>query len=78
MRVIGISIDKAKLEEFATYESKGGNTYYNLAVVVLDQENHLGQDVLVHDKQTKDERMAKAPKNYCGGGKTLFNKAYNK
>ena len=77
MRVIGISVDIDKIKHFKIHTSKGGKRYYNLTVVCMDYENNMGQDVLVHEKQSKKERDERVKQKFCGGGKQLWETTEN-
>jgi hypothetical protein len=73
-RIISIALKKSKLEKIPTFKGKEGEEYYNMDVIVNDQPDKFGQDVSVTEKQTKEDRMAKKPKNYIGSGKTVWSK----
>lgn len=47
-------------------------SWKNYTVSVSDQTNDFGKNVSVWEEQTKEQREAKAPKNFCGGGKVVW------
>ena len=73
-RIISIALKKSKLEKIPTFKGKEGEEYYNMDVILNDQPDKFGQDVSVTEKQTKEDRVAKKPKNYIGSGKTVWSK----
>ena len=64
-----IRVDKLPKEKFI--KGKDGAVYYNLTVSVND-ETRYGNNVSITDSQTKEEREAKAQKNYLGNGKVVW------
>jgi hypothetical protein len=71
--IITLSLKKEDIDNLpkgAIYEGK--NTYYNLSVVVNDENDNYGQNVAVTAGQSKEERDAKAPKKYVGNGKVVW------
>ena len=47
-------------------------TYKNYTVSINDNTNEWGKNVSVWEQQTKEEREAKAQKNYCGNGSVFW------
>ena len=47
-------------------------TYKNYTIGVNDDTNQWGNTCSVWEQQTKEEREAKTPKNYCGNGKVVW------
>jgi hypothetical protein len=60
------------LKEKNKKKAKNGKTYYNFDIIVLNEKNNYGKDVMIVDSQTKEERLAKVPTNYIGQGE-VFN-----
>lgn len=66
--LIGLSIDVTKIDK-----SKLGNgKYLNLTVSVEDETNQYGQNVSAYLQQTKEEREAKANRQYLGNGRVFW------
>lgn len=72
MRIISASIDLSKIDKSKIIPGKQGAKYYNLDIIVSDEKNKYGQDTSISDKQSKEEREAKAKRNYLGNGKTVW------
>jgi len=64
-----IRVDKLPKEKFI--KGKDGAVYYNLTIS-LNDETRYGNNVAIIDSQTKEERLAKAQKNYLGNGKVVW------
>ena len=64
-----IRVDKLPKEKFV--KGKDGAVYYNLTISIND-ETRFGNNVAIMDSQTKEEREAKAQKNYLGNGKVVW------
>ena len=64
-----IRVDKLPKEKFI--KGKDGAVYYNLTISVND-ETRYGNNVAVMDSQTKEERLAKAQRNYLGNGQVVW------
>ena len=64
-----IRVDKLPKEKFI--KGKDGAVYYNLTISIQD-ETRYGNNVAFMDSQTKEEREAKAQKNYLGNGKVVW------
>jgi hypothetical protein len=47
-------------------------TYKNYTIAVNDETNKFGQNVSMYKEQTKEQREAKAPKEYIGNGKVFW------
>lgn len=80
MKIISASIDLSKLDKTKIQKlDKDGNPYkdgkmfYNVDIIVNDEPNQFGQDTSISTAQTKEERLAKAKRNYVGNGKTVWN-----
>ena len=64
-----IRVDKLPKEKFV--KGKDGAVYYNLTISVNDDTRY-GNNVAIMDSQTKEEREAKAQRNYLGNGKVVW------
>ena len=64
-----IRVDKLPKEKFI--KGKDGAVYYNLTIS-LNDETRYGNNVAIMDSQTKEEREAKAQRNYLGNGKIVW------
>jgi hypothetical protein len=70
-RLINASINLDKLDKNKIVKGKKGN-YYNFTIKIHDELNQYDQDTSIYDSQSKEERDAKAEKNYLGNGKTTW------
>lgn len=70
-KLIALSIDVKKLDKSKLVEGAKG-TYANLTVSVNDEEDQYGNNVSIWEGQTKEEREAKAPRNFLGNGKVIW------
>jgi hypothetical protein len=71
--IITLSLKKEDIDNFpksAIYEGK--STYYNLSVIINDDNDKFGQNVSVTAAQTQEEREAKKPKVFVGNGKVVW------
>lgn len=71
--IITLSLKKEDIDNLpksAIFEGK--STYYNLSVVVNDENDKFGQNVSVIAAQSEDERKAKTPKKFVGNGKVVW------
>lgn len=64
-----IRVDKLPKEKFI--KGKDGAVYYNLTIS-LNDDTRYGNNVAIMDSQTKEEREAKAQRNYLGNGKVVW------
>jgi hypothetical protein len=72
--LMGLSIDVTKIDKSKLVNGK----YLNLTVSVQDETNQWGQNVSAYHEQSKEEREAKANRNYLGNGKVFWtNKIIN-
>jgi len=71
-KLISISIDLKKIPKDRIIEGKNGGKYINFDVTIKDEPDQYGQDCSVSIRQSKEEREAKQPKQFCGNGKKLF------
>lgn len=51
---------------------KGKDGYKNYTISVSDETNQYGQNVVMYEAQTKEEREAKQPKKYIGNGSVVW------
>lgn len=70
-KMISLRIDVSKIDKSKLFKG-GKGTYLDLTVALNDQADQFGRDVSVWVQQSKDERSANQPKNYLGGGKTIY------
>lgn len=72
MSKINCSIDLNKIDESKVKAHANGARYYDFDVQLMKQPDDWGKTHTVIQGQTKDERMAKAPKVYLGKGKEFI------
>jgi hypothetical protein len=46
--------------------------YKNYTISISDETNQYGQNVVMYEAQTKEEREAKTPKKYIGNGSVVW------
>ena len=63
--LINVSINLDKLDKSKIIKGKKGN-YYKLTLSVQDQTSAYGDNASIFDTQSKEERDAKANRNYVG------------
>ena len=51
---------------------KGKEGYKNYTISVSDETNQYGQNVVMYEAQTKEEREAKQAKKYIGNGSVVW------
>ena len=71
-RIIGASIDVIKIDKSKLIEGKNGAKYYNFDIIVNDEPDKFGKDVVITAGQSKEEREAKEKRVYIGSGKTMW------
>lgn len=69
--LLNFSINLDKLDKSRVIKGAKGN-YYDLTVSISDQTSQYGNNVSVFDSQTKEQREAKAEKNYVANGKVVW------
>lgn len=69
--IIRYSLNLDKLDKSKVVKGKKG-TYYDLTLSVNDEISQYGDNVSVYDTQSKEERQAKANRNYVGNGKVVW------
>jgi hypothetical protein len=63
-KIINISIDVKMISKEKIKVNANGSHYYNMTVMERKEPDTYGNTNYVVEAQTKDERAAKAPKNY--------------
>lgn len=51
---------------------KGKDGYKNYTISISDETNQYGQNVVMYEAQTKEERLSKQPKKYIGNGMVVW------
>ena len=75
--IVNISIDLNKLDKSKEVAGKNGARYYNLSLVINDQDNEWGNNVQITEPQTKEERQAKTKKTFVGAGTSVWRNGEN-
>lgn len=70
-KLLSLSIDVTKIDKSRLYKGQKG-TYLKLTVGINDEPDQFGNNVSSWEEQTKEERDAKAQRNFLGNGKVLF------
>ena len=52
---------------------KGKDGYKNYTISISDETNQYGQNVVMYEQQSKEERENKVPKKYIGNGSVIWN-----
>jgi hypothetical protein len=52
---------------------KGKDGYKNYTISISDETNQYGQNVVMYEQQSKEERENKVPKKYIGNGNVIWN-----
>lgn len=63
-KIINISIDVKMISKDKIKVNPNGSHYYSMTVMERKEPDNYGNTHYVVEAQTKDERAAKAPKNY--------------
>ena len=74
--IISASIDLTKIDKAKIYEGKKGK-YYPITVVLNDEPGQYGDSGYIMTEQTKEERDAKAQKQYLGNVKVVWTNGQN-
>ncbi len=69
--LLACSIDVTKIKKERLYAGKKG-LYLNLMVEIKDEPDKFGNYVATWQNQTEQERAEKAPRNYLGTGKIVW------
>ena len=70
-KILNVSINVDKINKAKLIKGKKG-TYVSLNIAVNDEKDQFDNDCSVWENQSKEEREAKAPKNYLGNGKVIW------
>ena len=74
--IISASIDLTKIDKAKIYEGKKGK-YYPITVILNDEPGQYGDSGYIMTEQTKEERDAKAQKQYLGNVKVVWTNGQN-
>jgi len=69
--LINFQLDLNKLDKNKIVKGKKG-TYYDLTISVSEKTDPYGNNVSAFDKETKEDRDAKTPRNYVGNGNVFW------
>ena len=72
MQIVNISLNLGKIDKTKIVKGKKGK-YLPITFFISDEEDQFGNNVSCIQAQTEDERKEKAPRNYLGNGKVVFN-----
>jgi hypothetical protein len=70
-QLISASIDVTKISKDKLVKGDKG-TYLNITISINDEVDQYGNQAGIYESQSKDEREAKAKKNYLGNGKIAW------
>jgi hypothetical protein len=71
-QLLAVSIDLTKIDKTQIIEGKNGGKYVNVTLSVNDEDDKFGNNVSLWQSQSKEEREAKASRNFLGNGKKLW------
>ena len=71
-KLIKLSIDVTAIPKESIKPHTNGKKYVSVDCWVNDEVDRFGKDVSLNISQTKEERDAKTPKTYIGGGETKW------
>ena len=71
-QIISASIDLAKIDKSKIVAGKNGALYYNINIIINDDVDQYGNICGITNTQSKEEREAKAKKQYIGNGKQVW------
>ena len=74
--IVSANIDLTKINKSKIYEGKKGK-YYPITIVLNDEPGQYGDSGYIMTEQTKDERDAKAQKEYLGNVKVVWTNGQN-
>ena len=69
--LINVNLNLQKLPKEKFVQGKKG-VYYNFTISVNDETNQFGNNIVMYDSQTKEEREARKDKVYIGDGKVVW------
>jgi hypothetical protein len=70
-QLISASIDVTKISKEKLVKGEKG-TYLNITISINDEVDQYGNQAGIYESQSKEEREAKAKKNYLGNGKIAW------
>lgn len=70
-QLFSASIDVTKISKDKLVKGEKG-TYLNVTISINDEEDNYGNVLTITESQTKEEREAKAKKNYLANGKLVW------
>lgn len=70
-QLFSASIDVSKISKEKLVKGEKGN-YLNVTISINDEEDNYGNVLTITESQTKEERDAKAKKNYLANGKLVW------
>jgi len=74
--IVSANIDLTKINKSKIYEGKKGK-YYPITIVLNDEPGQYGDSGYIMTEQTKEERDAKAQKEYLGNVKVVWTNGQN-
>tara|TARA_R110002074_G_scaffold398685_1_gene590857 strand:+ start:1325 stop:1606 length:282 start_codon:yes stop_codon:yes gene_type:complete len=70
-KILNVSVNVEKINKAKLIKGKKG-TYLSLNIAINDEKDQFENDCSVWENQSKEEREAKADKNYLGNGKIIW------
>lgn len=70
-QLFSASLDVSKISKDKLVKGEKGN-YLNITISVNDEEDSYKNLASIYESQTKEERKAKAPRNYLGNAKLVW------
>ena len=70
-KMMSAKLDVNKIDKSKLFKGAKG-TYLDVTIVLNDEPDKFGNTVSIIQSQTKEERDAKADKNYLGNGKVFW------
>jgi hypothetical protein len=71
-KLINLSIDLTKIDKSKINNHPNGSKYYSITVELKDEADAFGNNVSAWNAQTKEERAAKANRQFIGNGKVIW------
>jgi hypothetical protein len=71
-KLIKLSIDLTAIPKGKIKDHTNGKKYVSIDCWVNDEVDRFGKNVSLNISQSLEERNAKSPKVFCGGGETKF------
>jgi len=71
-KLINLSIDLTKIDKSKINNHPNGSKYYSITVELKDEADAYGNNVSAWNAQTKEERAAKANRQFIGNGKVIW------